>query len=71
MSAIGVDGYVWAAVIAHATIALFLIVRIAQAPSSVRAKPWNDVALTERTLYIPATVASMGRRLRRPTRGRG
>ncbi|MEQ9162914.1 MAG: MFS transporter, partial [Ilumatobacter fluminis] len=68
MGVVGDDGYVWTALIAHLTIACYLAIRIAQAPAGVRAKPWNDVALTERALYVPATVASMGRRLRRPSR---
>jgi MFS family permease len=68
MGAVGTDGYVWTAVITHLTIAVFLAVRIAQAPADVRAKPWNEVALTERPLYVPATVASMGRRLQRTSR---
>jgi len=70
MSATGEVGYVWSTLVAHGVIAIFLAVRVAQAPTSVRAKPWNDVALTDRALYMPATVASMGRRLRRPPRRR-
>ena len=68
MGVVGDDGYVWTVLIAHLAIALYLAARVAQAPAGVRAKPWNDVALTERALYVPATVASMGRRLRRTTR---
>lgn len=68
MGVVGDEGYVWTVLIAHLTIALYLATRIAQAPAGVRAKPWNDVALTERPLYVPATVASMGRRLRRTSR---
>lgn len=68
MGVVGDDGYVWTALVAHLTIAGYLAIRVAQAPTGVRAKPWNDVALTERALYVPATVASMGRRLRRTSR---
>ncbi|MAT04901.1 MAG: MFS transporter [Acidimicrobiaceae bacterium] len=68
MGVVGDEGYVWTALVAHLTIAGYLAIRVAQAPTGVRAKPWNDVALTERALYVPATVASMGRRLRRTSR---
>lgn len=70
MSLIGDSGYVWTAIGAHGCIAAFLAVRIAQWRPSVRAKPWNEVALMDRLYYLPATAASIGRRLR-PRRMRG
>jgi MFS family permease len=60
----GADGYVWMAIVSHAVIALFLLVRMAQYRSPLRAKPWNEVALAGRVFYIPATVVGMGRRVR-------
>ncbi len=71
MTAVGDDGYAWMIIATHVSIALFLLVRIAQYPSAVRAKPSNAVQLAGRVLYLPATAVAMGRRLRpvrRPSR---
>ena len=64
MSAIGDTGYPWMAVATHLTIAVYLTIRIAQNPPSVRAKPWNAVPVGGRFLYLPPTAVAMGRRLR-------
>ncbi|MDJ0769099.1 MAG: MFS transporter [Ilumatobacter sp.] len=64
MGAVGADGFVWMTIGSHATIALFLTVRILQHPAAVRAKPWNAVPTAGRLHYLPATAVAMGRRLR-------
>jgi MFS family permease len=74
MAAAGAEGFAIMAVAAHGAIALFLIARAIQYPSSVRAKPWNEVPVAARLLYLPATAVATGRRLRpqrrRPVRHR-
>jgi hypothetical protein len=64
MSALGTDGYLWSIAAIHAVIALFLVLRILQWRTPLRAKPWNEVALAGRVFYLPATAVGMGRRLR-------
>lgn len=68
MGLVGDDGFVWATIVTHVAIALFLTARIAQQHPSVRAKPWNAVELETRAFQLPATVVGMGRRLRVPKR---
>jgi MFS family permease len=70
MARVGDDGYPWMTIVTHGAIALFLLVRIAQYPSAVRAKPWNAVSLADRLVYLPATALGMGRRLRPGARAR-
>lgn len=60
----GVDGYVWATIATHVLIVLYLTARVVQWRPSVRAKPWNAVALETRAFQLPATAVGMGRRLR-------
>lgn len=64
MALVGDDGFAWTTVVTHGAVALFLMVRMVQHPSSVRAKPWNAVPLAGRLTYLPATALAMGRRLR-------
>jgi len=47
-----------------ATLALYLLVRIIQHPSATRAIPRNAVAVIGCLYYVPATAASLGRRIR-------
>lgn len=68
MGLVGDDGFVWTTIAAHVVIALYLTARIAQWRPSVRAKPWNAVALETRAFHPPATAVGMGRRLRAPRR---
>ncbi|MFZ9017440.1 MAG: MFS transporter [Ilumatobacteraceae bacterium] len=70
MDIVGVAGFGWTTVVTHGAIALFLIVRMIQYPAAVRAKPWNEVPLSGRVLYLPATALAMGRRLRPGRRAR-
>jgi MFS family permease len=70
MTRVGDDGYPWMAIVTHGAIALFLLVRIVQYPSAVRAKPWNAVSLADRLVYLPATALGMGRRLKPGARAR-
>lgn len=69
MAGWGARGFVWMTMATHAVIALFLMVRVAQFPPSVRADPANAVPVAGRPLYLPATAVAMGRRLR-PVRRR-
>ena len=64
MSLVGVDGFIWTAIGVHAVIGCYLVVRLLQFRSPIRAKPWNEVALAGRVFYIPATVVGTGRRIR-------
>jgi hypothetical protein len=64
MNAVGASGFAWMTLATHGTIALFLTVRAIQHPTSERAKPWNEVPIAGRLLYLPATAVAMGRRLR-------
>lgn len=68
MHFVGTDGYVWTSVGAHVVVAVFLATRVVQWRPSVRAKPWNAVALETRAFQPPATAVGMGRRLRVPRR---
>lgn len=68
MRIIGDDGFVWTTIAAHLVIAIYLTARIVQWRPSVRAKPWNAVALETRVFQPPATAVGMGRRLRVPRR---
>lgn len=68
MDAVGTDGYIWTTIAAHAVIALYLAARVFQWRPSVRAKPWNAVALETRAFQPPATAVGMGRRIRVPRR---
>ena len=70
MGAMGDVGYVWMTVATHAAIASFLAFRLVQHPTSVRAKPWNEIPVAGRLLYLPATAVAMGRRLRPQRRAR-
>jgi MFS family permease len=63
MSVVGNTGFAWTVVGIHASIGLFLAVRILQWRAPIRAKPWNEVALAGRVFYLPATAVGMGRRL--------
>ncbi|MEZ5218495.1 MAG: hypothetical protein R2715_18370 [Ilumatobacteraceae bacterium] len=65
----GIVGYPRAIAVTHLTVAVYLIVRIAQHRPADRAKPWNAVPVAGRFLLLPPTVVSMGRRLR-PSRRR-
>jgi MFS family permease len=64
MGVVGDDGFVWTTIAAHVVIALYLTARVVQWRPSVRAKPWNAVALETRAFQPPATAVGMGRRLR-------
>ena len=64
MRAIGDEGFVWTTIAAHVVIALYLTARVLQWRPSVRAKPWNALALETRVFQPPATAVGMGRRLR-------
>ena len=64
MDVVGSGGYPWMAIATHGAITAFLLIRIAQYPAAVRAKPWNAVPIVGRAMYLPATVVAMGRRLR-------
>ncbi|MBL6630612.1 MAG: hypothetical protein ISP33_07885 [Ilumatobacteraceae bacterium] len=47
-----------------AALAVYLLVRIIQHPSATRAIPRNAVTVIGRLYYVPATAASLGRRIR-------
>lgn len=64
MRSVGVDGFVWSTIATHGIIAVYLTIRVMQWRPSVRAKPWNAVALETRAFQPPATAVGMGRRLR-------
>ncbi len=64
MAASGARGFVWMTMATHAAIAVFLVIRVAIYPPSVRAEPANAVPVAGRLLYLPATAVAMGRRLR-------
>ena len=64
MGGVGTSGFVWTAIGVHAIIGVFLVVRMVQARTPLRAKPWNEVALAGRIFYVPATVIGTGRRIR-------
>jgi len=66
MGSVGASGFVWTAMLVHATIGGYLVVRFLQHRSPLRAKPWNEVALAGRVFVIPATVVGTGRRIVRP-----
>lgn len=68
MGAAGAEGFVWATIIAHVVVALYLGARVVQWRPAVRAKPWNSLALETRVFQLPATAVGMGRRLRVPRR---
>lgn len=70
MSVVGDNGYASMTIATHGAIALFLVVRVLQHPTAVRAKPWNAVPTAGRLLYLPATAVAMGRRLRPALRPR-
>jgi MFS family permease len=64
MDVVGDAGFVWTTIATHVLIAVYLAARVAQWKPSVRAKPWNAVALETRVFQLPATAVGMGRRLR-------
>ena len=70
MNAMGAEGFAVMTLAAHAAIGLFLLARAIQHPTAERAKPWNEVPVAGRLLYLPATAVAMGRRLRPSKRPR-
>lgn len=64
MRLFGTDGFAWTTMALHVLIAGFLVVRMMIYRSPITSKPVNDVSLSARVFYIPATVVSMGRRIR-------
>lgn len=69
MAAVGNSGFAWTVVGVHLLIGSFLLIRLFQWRSPIRAKPWNEVAIAGRVFYLPATAVGMGRRIRQ-TRNR-
>jgi MFS family permease len=65
----GTDAFAWTVVVLHLAIAAFLVARMLIYRAPLTSKPRNDVGMSARVFYIPATVVSMGRRIR-DTRGR-
>lgn len=64
MRFVGTDGFAWTTMVLHLLIAAFLLVRMFMWRAPLTAKPMNEVSLSARVFYIPATVVSMGRRIR-------
>ena len=64
MRSVGNSGFAWTVVGVHLAIGTFLVVRILQWRSPIRAKPWNEISLAGRAFYLPATAVGMGRRIR-------
>jgi MFS family permease len=61
---IGLDGYVWTIIAIHGALVVFLVWRYFAYRLPLRRRPWQEVSLSARVFYIPATVVSTGRRLR-------
>lgn len=70
MATAGTDAYALMIAMGSALLAGYLMVRIIQHPPATRAIPRNAVAVIGRLYYVPATAASLGRRIRarRPRR---
>jgi hypothetical protein len=62
---LGPNGYAWAVIGMHASIAVFLAYRLrAWRAPLVKAESWSDVSLPARLFFVPATVVAMSRRMR-------
>jgi MFS family permease len=60
----GNDGYVWTVVAIHGVLIAFLVYRYFAYRLPLKRRPWQEVSLSARIFYVPATVVSTGRRLR-------
>jgi MFS family permease len=66
MAIVGPEGYFWATAALHLLLAIFLIYRRRAWRAPLVDRPWNEVSVPARLFVIPATVVSVGRRLRKP-----
>ena len=64
MIVIGPEGFFWAAIVLHATLAAFFLYRMRAWRAPLAKRPWSEVSLPARAFFVPATVVAMGRRYR-------
>ena len=64
MIVIGPEGFFWAAIVLHGSLAAFFVYRLRAWRAPLAKRPWSEVSLPARAFFVPATVVAMGRRYR-------
>lgn len=65
MSVIGPAGYFWSVAVMHGVLAAFMLYRLFAWRRPLIYGPWSDVNIPARAFYLPATMITWSRRLRR------
>jgi MFS family permease len=61
MNVIGQNGYYWALIAVHATIAIFFVYRMRAWRSPLAKRPFHEASYPARVFFLPATIVSLAR----------